>query len=51
MQQLRTMAQRSNGGGMAATVRKRIWRDINDAHHLRAVQVNLKSGGLPEHGP
>jgi hypothetical protein len=45
------MRQRLAGVRVLPTVRKRIRGDIDDAHDLRATQVDLKTGGVPgEHG-
>jgi hypothetical protein len=48
-EQLFAMDQSSTRAGMLASVRERIWRDIDNAHHLRLAKVNAKSCGLPKH--
>jgi hypothetical protein len=32
-----------------AAVRERIWRDVDDTHHLWRGQIYLKAGGFPKH--
>ena len=49
-QQLLTMATRCVRREMLTAIRKRIGRDIDNAHHPGLRQVNVEAGGLPKHG-